>query len=373
MKPNVKETNGWTRGRAPGAGSRGSAPYFAMLFAVILRIFLFFAVSAGAFGGNLEDAAKSLAQKVLTHLAPDEAANFTWRNPAPQTVKTVLANAARRRLRNPKAVEVRVTLSENLRGNLLVAEILREDGTVVEMASAARDRPPGAQVNLKLALLWDQESPILDVAVVNDQMFVLDANGFSVYQKKNGQWSKTETSPIVDMHVRDLRGHIEVTKDAVTVDLPGEICGREAEPRVGMQCKEGGIIAKGRNTIADGDWPAHYSHVEIAGEHVLAEIDGRTHIYDVNHKPLGTFDGWSSNFAAISSACGVKILALDAASDAVAVYGIVNHQPVRLSDEAALPGAITAIWEHEASETVVARDLKTGRYGAYGATADCGN
>ena len=47
--------------------------------------------------------------------------------------KTLLARALQRRLRNPKAVEITATLSQNLKGYLLIAEMHRENENIVEM------------------------------------------------------------------------------------------------------------------------------------------------------------------------------------------------------------------------------------------------
>ena len=323
------------------------------------RFLLIFAITGAALASSLEDSATALAQKVLTHLMPDEVANVTWRDGATNEVKSAFARALQRRVRNPSPVEVRAYLSENVRGPLLIAEIVRENGNVVEMVSASRDGPGGTRLPLKLALLWEQEPQILDVAFSNDQMFVLDVKGLTSYRRQDGQWHSIETNSIASMPLRDPRGRIDVTKNPPVVQLPGQ----------------GGMFTAGRNTMSEEGWPPHYTHVELAGEHLLAEIDGRIHVYaDANKAPVGTFDGWGSDFAVISSSCaGEKILASEASTDRVALYGIVNHQPIQWNDAAALPGPITAIWPQGSGAVVIAKNLKTGRYEAYSASLDCRN
>src|SRR4051812_33918643 len=118
----------------------------------MLRFLLFLAISAIAFGGSLDEAAKALAKKVLTRLAPDEVANITWRDAAPAEVKSAFAAALRRRPRNPKSVEIRATLSEDIRGPLLIAEIVREGGNVVEIVNSAPERTEGTKLPVKFAL-----------------------------------------------------------------------------------------------------------------------------------------------------------------------------------------------------------------------------
>ena len=321
--------------------------------------FLFIFVFAGvALASSLEDSASALAQKVLAQLMPDEVANVTWRDGATNEVKSSFARALQRRLRNPKQVEVRAYLSENVRGPLLIAEIVRENGNIVEIMGASRDGDSKSQFTLKLSLIWDQESQILDVAFLNDEMLVLDVKSLTTYRRQDGQWRSVETHPIGSMPLRDPRGRIDTTKKPPFIQLPGQ----------------GGMFTAGRNTMSEEGWPPHYTHVELVAEHLLAETDGRIHVYDANKAPLGTFDGWGSDFALISPSCsGQKILASEASGDAVALYGIANNQPIPMSDAVALPGPITAIWPQAAGALVIAKNSKTGRYEAYSASMDCRN
>jgi hypothetical protein len=322
------------------------------------RFLLILAITGTALASSLEDSAAALAQKVLTHLMPDEVANVTWRDGATNEVKAAFARALQRRIRNPIQVEVRAFLSENFKGPLLIAEIVRENGNSVEMVSASMDGSGNARLPLKVALLWEQEPQILDVAFSNDQMLVLDVKGITSYRRQDGQWHLVETNPIASTPIRDPRGRIEITKNPPVVQLPGQ----------------GGIFTAGRNTMSEEGWPAHYTHVELAGEHLLAEVDGRTHVYDASRTPLSTFDGWGSDFAMLSSSCaGEKILASEASIDAVALYGIANHQPIQMSDAVTLPGPITAVWPQGSGAVVIAKNSKTGRYEAYSASLDCRN
>jgi hypothetical protein len=250
---------------------------------------------------------------------------------------------------------VRAYLSEDFRGPLLIAEIA---GNLVEMVSASRDRAGSAVLPLKLSLIWEQEAQILDVAFSNDQMLVLDVKGLTSYRRQDGQWHSLETNPIAPIPLRDPRGRIDVTKNPPVIQFPGQ----------------GEMFTAGRNTMSEEGWPSHYTHVELGGEHLLAETDGRIHVYNANKTPFGTFDGWGSDFALISPGCsGQKILAPEASIDAVALYGMTNHQPIQMSDVVALPGPITAIWPQGSGAVVIAKNAKTGRYEAYSASLDCRN
>lgn len=319
-----------------------------------MRYLFIFVAAAVALASSLEDSAAALGQKVLTHLMPDEVANVTWRDGAANEVKSAFARAVQRRVREPKPVEVRAYQSKNFLGPLLIAEIVRENGNVVEMVRASPD--PG--LPLKLAPLWEQASQILDVGFLNDQMLVLDVKALSTYRRQDGQWQSVETHPIASVPLRDPRGRIDITKNPPVIQLPGQ----------------GELFTPGRNTLAEEGWPPHYTHVEIAGEHLFAEVDGRTHVYDAGRAPLGSFDTWSSDFAVISSNCGgQKILASQASTDEVALYGIGNHKPIQVSDAVPLPGPVTAIWPQGSGAVVIAKNSKTGRYEAYSASLDCRN
>lgn len=315
-------------------------------------------MAGAALAGTVEDSAAALAHKVLTHFMPDEVAIITWPNGAANDVKSAFARALQRRARDARQVEVHAYVSENFRGPLLIAEIVRDGGNVVEMVSASWARDTKPLFTLKLSLIFDQEPRILDVQFLNDDMLVLDAKALTDYRREEGQWRVIEATPIAITPVRDARGRIDVTKNPPAVEMPGH----------------GDTFTPGRNTLAEEGWPAHYTHVELSGEHFLAEVDGRTHVYDAARMPLAIFDNWGSDFALIASACaGQKILASESTSDAVALYAISDHQPIQVSDSFALPGPITAIWPQGAGAVVIAKNSKTGRYEAYSASVDCRN
>ena len=302
---------------------------------------------------GIEDSATALAQKVLSHLMADEAASVIWRDGTPGEIKAAFARALQRRIRNPKPVEVRAYLSENFRGPLLIAEIVRDSGNIVEMVNAPRARSGNELLPLKLSLIWEQEPQILDLALRDDQMYVLDVDNLTSYRRQDGSWHPTETRPTTLMRLRDPRGRIDMTRDPPSIATT--------------------LLTPGKNTMSEEGWPAHYSRIEFAGENILAEVDGRVHVYDSNHLPAGTFDGWGSDFALLPSCSSSAILAASASADAVTLYGMANHQPIKMSDPVALPGPITAIWPLTSGALVIAKNVKTVRYEAYSASVDCRN
>jgi hypothetical protein len=308
-------------------------------------------------GETLDDAVRSLAKNVSTRLRANEVAHVTARNLSSMSAGEVsrasatLDRALRRRVRNPAAVEVAFTVSENLKGYLLVAEI----HGVVEMVSFHLD-PPAPPVRsavvIEKRIVWEQDVPILDLAVMGDQMLVLDTTGVTRYERRTGKWEKVELAPTAVAAVRDPRGRLEVTGDSLAAYLPGGTCRGTWKP-VELRCEAGTSefmldqhavhFAPARNTLEAAEWPA------------------------------GGFETWGSDFAPIESSCaGHRVAASGTgawdAADFVALYDVVSGAAVRVSDAVEFPGPVTALWPSLA----VVRNLSTGRYEAYSLTVDCG-
>jgi len=317
------------------------------------RFGLFFLTFCAVFGASLDDAAGALAQKVASHLMPGEVAKISWHDPAPEAhVQSVFANALRRRARNPKEVEVHAALSHNLRGALLIAEIVRENGLEVEIVNAPEDAGSSpSPATLKLTMLWDQEAQILDLEFANDRMLVLDPVRLTSYQPQDGTWKQVDSAPSNLPPVRDARARIDLATSRPAAN----------------------IFTPARNTLAEEGWPAHYAHAEIGNEHLLSETDGRVHVYDADHKAEALLDGWGTEFAAVNAGCaGRRILAANESGDSIALFNFVNHQAARSSEPTTLAGPVTEIIAQAAGAVVIAKNSKTGWYEAYSVAVDCG-
>ena len=332
----------------------------------LLLIFLCWA----ACGQTLDDAIRTLAGKISAHLAPNETAHLTSRNLSTlgpgdaNKIHAALERTLRKRVRNPAAVEVVLTISENVRGYVLVAQI-RQDVEMVAFRTEPAPARPKLMVEKKM--MWEQEAPLLDVALIDDQILVLDINGLTRYEHR----APAESVPIAASTTRDPRGRIELAGESLTVYVSGTAC-HGTWKTLALTCGTGGDISSGRDTLESSGWPLHYSYAQIGAETLLAQIDGRTHIYDADRKPTGTFDDWGSDF--IAACAGTRILATGSGDresrDFVALYDLTNRTPVRVSDPVEFPGPVTALWESPARAVV--RNLSTGRYEAYSLTMDCG-
>jgi hypothetical protein len=136
------------------------------------------------------------------------------------------------------AATVTISLSENAASYVWVAEIRQgtEEPAVV-MVSAPR--PPGSAaahesvpLSLHKVLLWAQDDPVLDVAVLEEStspthIAVLSPEQVSLYRWEGAKWQQEQMLEIVHARPwpRDLRGRLVAAKDhLLDVNLPGVSC-----------------------------------------------------------------------------------------------------------------------------------------------------
>jgi hypothetical protein len=350
----------------------------------VARGFLLLMIVVAARADTLDDAVAALAKKVVARLEAFEIARPGERNisslPATEVSRAEVAftRALQRRGRGSTPVEVVMTISEDLRGYILVAEIRHASGTVVEMMEFQLVPPaaPARAAIIDRKLLWEQETPILDVALFPDSMLVLDTAGLARYDRRDGKWERAAAVelPVV---VRDPRGRMETNEDSTTIHEPGVTCTVPVKMAATPQCEDGGPFKAARNTQDLHDWRGEFfASAELGSDTLLAGVDGRIHIYDAMHVPQAVFDGWGSDFALIAG-CGGRHIAIggsgDASSpDSVTLYDLVNHALVSVSEPIELSGPVTALWPARDGAVAIARNLSTGKYAAYSLTLDCG-
>jgi len=208
-------------------------------------------------------------------------------------------------------------------------------------------------------------------------MFVLDTAGVSRYERRDGKWDRVGVLEAASS-VRDPRGRLDLEGDSLTVQLPGTTCLGTWNPSVSLHCEASSPLAAGRNTLeANETLPVHFSSARTKDLLLLAEMDGRTHVYDSSGKPVAAFDGWGSDFIALPGGCAAnRILAsstsYEDSGDSLMLYDVINNAPVRLSDPAEFSGPVTALWPAKDGVFAVAKNVSTGRYEAYSIAVDCG-
>jgi hypothetical protein len=302
-------------------------------------------------GESLEDAVRALVKKVSARMAANEVAHVTPRNLSSMSpadvakAHTLFDRGLRKRLRNPVTVEMSFTISENLRGFLLVAEMKRDTERAVEMEEYRLDAPMTATatgIAIEKKQIWEQEAPILDVVVQGTAMLVLDTAGLARYERK-AAWELVKLTPIAYPAVRDPRGRLEVAGEAVTVYLPGGTC-RQGSASMELLC-----VSATESFTVDGR-EVHF-------------VPGRNSVE-------GAADGFGESFAV----CGGVLAAGGGgrdAEDSVAIF-TTGSGGRAISEAVQFPGPVTALWPAPGGAVVVARHLVTGRYAAYNLTIDCG-
>ncbi len=337
-------------------------------------------LSAFLGGETLDDAVRVLAKNVSARLAPNQIGHVTMRNVSSlgraeaQRAQSSFEQAIRRRVRNPETVEITLTVSENLKGYLLIADFKLADQRIVEM-EPYRPEPAAAPARPALTItkrrLWEQALPILDLGVLDDQMLILDTAGVTRYERREGKWTLAETAAAPSV-VRDPRGRLEIVDDSIAIQLPGTTCRGSMKPALSIQCEPGRVFTAARNTLEAA--APFFSDAQMGGAHLVAETDGRTHIYDSAETASGTIDDWGSDLATVATCAGprVAVTGTGESGDTVTLYDLIYAVPIRVSDPADFPGPVTALWPSKTGAFAAVRNLAKGSYEAYSLTVDCG-
>ncbi len=408
-----------------------------LLLAIIFLVLLFFAVPSVSWADGLDDAARSLAQKAAATLGRGTTVHLEFRN------RSSLSGADAARLQRVFHDElegkgfdllgeggyraISVTVSENLRDFLLIAEFDRPGTTAVAMVSTPRlgSEPGGARPNnltLKKEFVWDQAEPIVDLALVDapggpsPAMIVLEQDRVAVYRQEADQWNLKQSLPVLPLksRLRDLRGQILVQDNAFQVHLPGMECDGEVWKSSVLLCEEIQVRWRffGLGGELEFDWlPQHNFFVrwqrprersldlppffsaaqfKAADEEywIFAATDGRALVFRSDslfdekspEEPVAATSGWGSEIASLKTDCGRgwQVLATkpgDATQiDAVTTYEFDGTQMVAVSAAVDLPGPVSVLSSGAEGKFAVAivRNLTTGRYEAYRLTVSCG-
>jgi hypothetical protein len=314
------------------------------------------------------------------------------------------------------AATVAISLSENLSSYVWVAEIHQGSGeSAVEMVSLSRSEKAAVAaesvpLSLRKISLWKQDSPILDVAVLEEsagatQIAVLDPETVSLYRFHDGKWQQEQELEITHNQSwpRDLRGRLMPARDhLLDVYLPGVVC--QTVGSGALNCHEGddpwpitianadmrafftparnfftGVLTPGVGNLTTV--PKFYSAAVLARERytlwLFQGIDGHTHMIDgLRDQPNKL--GWGSDITSVKTTCGAgwQVLAVspgDREQDSVRAYEVPDRDPVAVSPPVDFAGAITALWTEAHGDTAIAVVLnkRTGSYEAFRLAVAC--
>jgi len=381
------------------------------------RIFIpliFVSLALTAWCQGFDEPAHALAQKIAAVLKTREPVMFTFASVAPVSPSDAAAaqDAMERQLpgagigTNPQAgISVALTISENLRDWVWVAEIHRGDareGVMEEWPKPEEPANAGLVVIEKLRML-ERDSRILDFAPLGRDLLVLDAESISLYENSSGAWQRKlgVRVPVARSLPRDLRGRLFVQGDVYQAYLPGLTCNGNAARGLGITCRDEALWPLGSNARAvsmptrnsfeqfvlpDGlqkRIPAFFSAAGFSDHGhaalLFAGTDGRMHLYNAAFEPGASWGGWGSDVAAVETECGSRTLLLATAAgdstapDSVQAYELKEGAPRPAGDPVAFPGPVTALWSgsERGAAVAVSRDLKSGRYAAFRLAIPC--
>ena len=330
---------------------------------------------------------------------------------------------------------IRVTLSENVRERLWVAEIIEGNVTRVAMVHVDAVSAIPAVSSERIVLRKEkmpfyfnrsgsmaQNDPILGTLEILNDVVVLFPDRISTFRFNNGEWVASDSSPIGDRRVtRDPRGVLLRSQDGYGFDAfsAGVTCsGRVAQtvldsPGVGeswsirchtsddpwpvYQNPDAGSPAALKafyNTARDYftgvvtpavgvDLPPFYSAGMIpraagGGAMLLTAIDGKVQVVEngAMRAVAGTRD-WGSDFGVVRSGCGsgTQVIASssgEAANDNLRAFDIPALEAVPMSAPLAMEGTVTALWTATDGKSAMAVVRNTaGEYEVDRVTALC--
>ena len=419
------------------------------LFAARLIFILVMSASAvSALAADWSIPERQLAQKIVAVIGPGAAA-LTVENQSSlgrrncEIVQNGLRSALEQlgvRLVKPEqaAATITLSLSENASSYVWVAQIRQgeADAAVVMVsmprtggATTVRDSTP---MTLRKTLLWSQDTPILDVAILEEnatptRIATLDANKVTIYRMQGGKWQEEQSLPIAHLKPlpRDVRGRLMPAKDhLLDVNLPGVSCHSNAAVPLKLSCRETddpwplvppglvgnasvfpgagaesrsvipsvtGFFAPTRNFFTGAITPAlgkftnvskFYSSAMLPREKYtlwfFATTDGQIHMVDGMNDQTARVD-WGPSIASLKTNCGAgwQILATSRgvrSSDSVRAYEFPDRDAVAVSAELDFPGSITEMWTEARGDTAIAiaKNAETGDYEAYRLAMACG-
>ena len=330
---------------------------------------------------------------------------------------------------------VDVVLSESLREYVWTAQVvIGSDEKKVALVSLPRSTTgtpftAAMPIVLKTTLLFAQEQPMLDVALVEmpggSRLLVLDGGLVAIYRQqgaKTAGWELEASLPIAHSRAfpRDLRGRLLLRRDHLfDAYLPGTFCrtNPSAAAPLTLTCNEtdsltdddpwpltpddGGVrafFAPKRNfftgALSPGigkvsNVPSFYSAAALPRSSytlwALTAVDGSLHLVDGMTDQFIRGVKWGSDLAAVHSSCGTGTQLLvtesqnlghgDTESDALRAFEIPDRDPVAASAAVEFDGRIVALWPETSGNgaAAIVKRKDTGWYEAYRVSISCGN
>jgi hypothetical protein len=224
---------------------------------------------------------------------------------------------------------------------MIVAE-LPAGAVLIERFTAPAPKQLRYPARLQMRPVRTQPAAILDFAMVQDMLAVLEPSRIAMYAKD--QQSSVSIAPAAPMP-RDPRGRLLAREATLEAYLPGTTCVVQMQTPPAIACRPG------TTSWREG--------------HVSVSWAPRRNYLVVNEGEKSA-DGFGSDMAPITNACsaGAALIVASSAGDADVVQAVAGLQP--LTERVAVPGPVVALWTAETDKEVslVVRNNRTGEYEA---------
>lgn len=319
--------------------------------------------------------------------------------------------------------DVRITLAQNVRGYLWVAEVphgREHEVAMVEVPRLQRAEAatPGNLMVLRKTPLWAQDDPILDVVPLEmngasgNAVLVLETQYVTLYTKQGSSWEVLRRFPLerVTNQPRDGRGRMILSSlTNLDVYLPGVVCSGPVLPLLNLGCEAiddpwplsadaqspvKGFFSRSRNffngvlsgSLGQGKTaPPFFSAARVDEKSselwLLDGADGRIQFFNGASLTPAEIAGWGSDIAGVKTSCGLNSQVLASrpgdwnSPDSVQAFEIVNRQAVPVSAPVEFSGPLTALWTAPGGTAAIAVDhnLTSGKYEAFILQISCGH
>jgi hypothetical protein len=342
-------------------------------YRTLLILFVLLGTPMAARSDTLEDSARELARKVTAALRTRDGVSIEVRNIsslAPgevsvveQTLKGELQDqGAHAPVSSTDVVNVRVTLSESIKGYVWAAEISQGDASQIVLldvprSSGNRNVPNAMPMTLHSEKFWEGSQPILDAAITTVSngdilLLLLTQDALQIRTVGSDVVSSVQIPP-AEVVLRDPIGFLTLTESGITVTSVPQICSVDIVGRKLIECHPTEGPVRGRE----------YEKLELV-------LPG----------PIQVEKG--SQIAAIQSSCRGGQLYIAAGTrdytepDTIQLFesSVVNGTIAerRLSDLLHFAGPVLTLQFAEATPRAIVHNLQTGNYEAYRISISCG-
>jgi len=314
-------------------------------------------------------------------------------------------------IRSSAQSSIRVTLSENVRGLLWVAEV-QQPGSETKVALVSIPKTDVGSVTasalvLRRSLLMADQEQILDAATwqSRDQRFllVLGPSRIGIFRANGARWDAvTSVSIPHTTYPRDLRGRLWIGHDGDwKAFLPAIQCTGAQQLQQPMACHDSddpwfltekykAFYNSARNHFSGAlvpplarTFPSFYTASQPRQGNsdfwVFSGTDGQHMSFDGSTTRVlaGTRD-WGSDAVAVKSGCGSGTQLLvsgagdDSANDTLRAYEVGDRDVRAVSPPLAFDGSVTALWTTTDGDSAVAViHTLMGSYEAYSVSVAC--